>query len=114
VSLLNRGAETVTVFPEVVTVDSDGNTMTRPSSVGVVCRAVVQPINTSSANSESQDIGFDTTSKYRLRLVGWHGGLLGAQSAVEWQGLRYAIDGEPLIYNGSSRTARVEYVMVRR
>lgn len=81
-SLLNRGTETVMVYPEEVTTDADGNTMTRPGTVGVVCRAVVQPINTMSANSEAQDTGFTTTSKYRLRLVGYTG-LLGAQSAVE-------------------------------
>ena len=54
-----------------------------------------------------------TTSKYRLRLVGYTD-LLGAQSAVEWQGRRYAIDGDPRIYNGSRRTAHVDYALVRR
>jgi hypothetical protein len=39
--------------------------------------------------------------------------LLGAQSQVEWQGKRYAIDVEPRQYNGSRRTAHVEYVVVR-
>lgn len=29
-------------------------------------------------------------------------------------GKRYAIDGDPKIYNGSRRTAHVEYVMVRK
>ncbi|WP_156431632.1 hypothetical protein [Mycobacterium sp. GA-1199] len=54
-----------------------------------------------------------TTSKYRLRLVGYPD-LLGAQSAVEWNGKRYSIDGDPLIYSGSRRTDHVDYVMVRR
>lgn len=111
-SLLNRGTETVTVYPEEVTTDSDGNPRTRASSVGVVCRAAVQPINTVSGNSESQDGGFQTTGKYRLRLIGYPE-LLGAQSAIVWQGRRYAIDGEPKIYSGSRRTAHVEYVMTR-
>jgi hypothetical protein len=31
--------------------------------------------------------------------------------AVEWQSRRYAIDGDPKIYNGSRRTAHVDYVM---
>jgi hypothetical protein len=107
VSLLNRGTDQVTVYPESVVTDSDGNTVTRPGTVGVVCRAVVQPLS-----STEGDEG--TASKYRLRLIGWHDGLLGAQSAVEWTGKRYAIDGDPLVYNGSRRTARVEYVMVRK
>ena len=61
----------------------------------------------------SKGVGFETTSKYRLRLVGYPS-LLGAQSQVEWNGKRYAIDGEPRIYNGSRRTAHVDYVIERR
>ena len=104
-SLLHRGTETVTVYPETVVTDSDGNTRTRPGTVGVVTRAVVQPLS----STEDAD---GTTSKYRLRLVGYPE-LLGAQSAVEWNGKRYAIDGDPLVYNGSRRTAHVDYVMAR-
>ena len=63
-SLLNRGTEVVTVFPEEVTTDGDGNIRTRPTATGVVCRAVVQPMTT----AEDQTTGFDTTSKYRLLL----------------------------------------------
>ena len=44
-SLLHRGTETVTVFPEETFTDADGNTRTRPSFVGVV-----------SARSSSDDI----------------------------------------------------------
>jgi hypothetical protein len=112
VSLLNRGTEIVTVFAEEVTTDSDGNTLTRPSAVGVLTRAVVQPMPRS-LNSEGQEIGYETTSRYRLRLVGYTD-LLGAQSAVEWNGKRYGIDGDPLIYNGSRRTAHVDYRIVRK
>lgn len=105
-SLLTRGTEVVTVFAEVATTDADGNPVTKPGAVGVVCRAVVQPL-TSTEDSEG------TESKYRLRLVGYPD-VLGAQSAVEWQGRRYAIEGDPKVYTGSPRTARVEYVMARR
>ena len=104
-SLLQRGTETVIVYPETAVTDSDGNTVTRPGAVGVVCRAVIQPLS-----STEDDDG--TTSKYRLRLVGYPD-LLGAQSAVAWNGKRYAIDGDPKIYNGSRRTAHVDDVMVR-
>ena len=94
-SLLHRGTETVTVFPEETFTDADGNTRTRPSFVGVVVRAVVQPMT----STEHQTVGFQTESKYRLRLVGYPG-VLGAQSQVDWQPKRYAIDGDPRIYNG--------------
>ncbi len=107
-SLLNRGTEVVTVYPEEMVIDTDGNKITRPGSVGVVVKASVQPIE-SIAESEKDGV---TTSRYRLRLVGYPH-LLGAQSAVEWQGRRYGIDGEARIYNGSARTARAEYVILR-
>ncbi len=42
--LFHKGTETVTVFPEETFTDADGDTRTRPSSVGVVVRAVVQPM----------------------------------------------------------------------
>jgi len=64
-------------------------------------------------STEHQTVGFETESKYRVRLVGYSG-VLGAQSQVDWQGKRYAIDGDPRIYNGSRHTAHVEYVIVRR
>lgn len=112
-SLLSRGTETVTVYPEETTTDRDGNVITRPSATGVVARAVVQPITMLGSQTEHQDVGFDVTSKYRVRLVGWQGGLLGAQSQIEWQDKRYSIDGEPRQYNGSPRTRHVDYTMVR-
>jgi len=110
-SLLNRGTETVTVYPETMIVDDDGNKFTRPSTVGIVLKAVVQPITV--VGPDTQNIGFETTTKYRLRLVGYPE-LLGAQSQVEWRGKRYVLDGDPRIFSGSTRTARAEYVMLRK
>ena len=65
------------------------------------------------APTEDQSIGFETRSKCRLRLVGYSD-VLGAQSQVEWRGKRYAIVGEPHQFNGSRRSAHVDYVIVRR
>ena len=78
-SLLHRSTEVVTVFPEEAVTDADGNTMTQPSAIGVVSRAVVQPMT----STEDATVGFETTRKYRLRLVGYPD-MLGAQSQVEW------------------------------
>lgn len=110
-SLLHRGTEIVTVFPDEMIIDGEGNKKMRPSATGIVCRAVVQPITT----TEDAKVGYQTMSKYRLRLVGYSGNpsLLGAQAVVEWQGRRYGIHGEPMIYNGSPRTRHVDYTMVR-
>lgn len=112
-SLLRRGNETVTVYPEETVTDSDGNKFTRAGSVGVVVRASVQPI---SSTENTDDGAFNTTSRYRLRLAGrWPtgGGIFGAQAQVEWRGKRYSIDGDAMIYNGSHRTAHAVYTMVR-
>lgn len=109
-SLLNRGTETVNVFPEETASDSDGNEITRASATGVVCRAVVQPLGTP---TEEQERGFLSETRYRLRLVGWPGDVLGAQSQIEWRGNRYSLHGEARIYSGSRRTAHVDYVMTR-
>lgn len=110
-SLLNRGTETVKVFQEVQTpdTDADGNTITRAAKIGTLVRAVVQPIK----STENSDGGFNTESGYRLRLINYPN-VLGAQSQVEWRGKTYSIEGDALIYNGSPRTARAEYVMVRK
>src|SRR5206468_3779249 len=64
VSLLRTGNETVTVYPETTVIDSDGNTFTRPAKVGTLVHAVVQPIT----STENADGGFNTESRYRLRL----------------------------------------------
>lgn len=109
-SLLRRGTQTVTVYPEEVSTDGDGNLITRPSSVGVVCRAVVQPIG---LPTEDDSIGFLTESRYRLRLVGYPG-VLGAQSQVEWEGRRYAVEGDARRFNSSRATAHTDYVLTRK
>jgi hypothetical protein len=108
-SLLLRGTDAVAVYAEEVTTDEDGNIWTRPSAVGVMARAVVQPIG---APTESQDGGFETVAKYRLRLVGY-ADLVGAQAQIEWNGQRWSIDGEPRIHNGSPKTRHIDYVIVR-
>ncbi len=112
-SLLNRGTEVVTVYPEVTVTDSDGNQFTKADFMDIVTKASVQPIS-SSENTDGG--GFNTISRYRLRLAGgWPtgGGILGAQAQVDWRGKRYAIDGEAQLHTGSSRTAHAVFTMVR-
>jgi len=108
VSLLNRGTETVTVYPEEVRIDSDGNKFTGPAKTGTTHRAVVQPIS----STQSADFGSDTKSRYRLRLINYPH-ILDAQSQIEWSGKRYSLEGDGKIYNGSRRTAHVVYTVVR-
>jgi hypothetical protein len=76
---------------------------------GSKCPCRGQPIS----STENADGGFNTESRYRLRLINYPN-ILGAKSQIEWQGKRYAIEGDAKIYNGSRRTAHVDYVMVRK
>jgi hypothetical protein len=52
-------------------------------------------------------------SKYRLRLLGYPD-LLGAQAQIEWNGKRYAIDGEPKMSDGSRRKRHTVYIIARQ
>jgi hypothetical protein len=76
----------------------------------VPAKAVIQPIGTP---TESDDGGFLTVSRCRMRLVGYPGEL-GTQSAVEWNGQRWSVDGDPIRYNGSPRTRHIDYISVGR
>lgn len=111
-SLLDKGTETVTVYPVVTSTDEDGNTITKASTTGTDYRATVQPMAVG-AKAETNQTGFETVSRYRLRLVGYPG-LLGPEAQVDWRGKRYAIDGEPEQHtSGSRRTWHVTYTIQR-
>ena len=72
-------------------------------------RAVIQP---ACRPTEDQETRYETSSRYRLRLINYRQEL-GAQAQIEWNGQRWAIDGEPLMFNGSRRTKHVDYAIVR-
>lgn len=107
-SLLLSGRETVTVYPETLGTDDDGNIITRPSPTGLVLRAAVQPLS----STETSERGFTGRQAYRIRLQA-SAPILGAQAVVEWRGHRWSVEGDAVFYNGSPRTAHVDYVIVR-
>lgn len=115
-SLLNRPNAEVLVYPETATIDADGNTITRPAAVGVPSKARIQVAGPA---TETQKQGFETSERLNIRLIGWTGGELGAQAAISWgtddlgRPKMYAIEGEPLRYIGSRRTAHTEYIVRR-
>lgn len=108
-SLLNRGTDEVIVFQEEIAEEKWGNKRSRPREVGEPARAVIQPVG---SPTETQETGYETSSRYRMRLVNYPQEL-GAQAQIEWNGERWAIDGEPIRFNGSRRTRHVDYVIVR-
>lgn len=115
-SLLRRGlTETVTVYPEEVVTDMDGNTRTRPSATGIETRARMQPLGqsgTSSRRQEQDNEGFESERVYSIRFDPDFP-LLGMQSQIEWGGKRWALFGTEVLYNSSPRTRHVTYTIKR-
>lgn len=117
-SLLDRGRETVVVFPEEVYTDPDGNVLRRPRTTGTtVTNVVVQLLSqsgTSQRRAEQDNEGQETEEMYRLRLPrSYTGPVLGAHGRVQWRGLSWAVIGKERRYNGSYRTAHIDYVIRR-
>ncbi len=114
-SLLDKGTDWITVFPEEVIEDIDGNIRTQPSKCGFRIRARMQPqgqSGTSSRRAEQDNEGFETERVYTMRLPR-SAPLIGAQAEIEWRGVRWAVFGDPFFYNSSRRTAHVGYTIKR-
>lgn len=120
-SLLDHWNYEVTVYPEEVVTDQDGNVKTRPSSIGVPAKAGIQvayDTGTSARRRELEDIGFQSEERYRIRFTRESAktlGVLGAQSVVEWRGVRWQIFGEVSIfrYGLTGRTHHDTYFLRR-
>jgi hypothetical protein len=114
--LLDHGSEPVTVYLEEVTFDSDGNTWTRAVSEGLETVATIQVAaasGTSSRRSEQDNEGYETEENWRIRFPRQFPYVLGAQSKVKWRGNMYSVVGDARRYNGSRRTAHIEYTIRR-
>ena len=120
-SLLDTGAryEPITVYPEVLVVDSDGNKTTRPSPTGIPAIARLQVANqsgTSARRAEQDNEGFESEKVYRLRFPRSFTktyGVLGAQSQILWKGKRWVVFGDATEYNSSPALQRVDYTIKR-
>jgi hypothetical protein len=115
-SLLDSWTDNITIFPEEVVTDEDGNIKTRPSAVGYPAKARIQPVGmsgTSGRRAEQDNEGFEGEKIYSLRLQRQHECLVNAQAQIEWRGKRWAVFGDAFIYNSSPRTAHVTYTIKR-
>ncbi len=108
-SLLDACNEFVRVYPEEVTTDADGNTVTRPSADGVSTPARIWPL----VSTESQEGGFQSMTRFGLRFPRSFQYVLGAQAQVVWNGKRYSVVGDPVVHNGSRATRHVQYILER-
>lgn len=120
-SLLGCGAvyEDVTVYPQELTADSDGNPRTRPATAGIAAKARFQAqgqSGTSARRSEQDNEGFESEQVYEMRFDLDSDTLLGEigpQSEVEWGGKRWAVFGFAKNFNGSRRTKHRYYTVKR-
>lgn len=114
-SLLDQANAEVTLYPEEVTTDVDGNTRTRPSKVGVPLKVWLAPIGrTMYASPETGAIGFETSDAMRMRLLRKDTDLhVGAQAQVEIDGKRWSVDGDAVQTRMRGRTKRAEYILRR-
>jgi hypothetical protein len=118
-SLLDRGNEDIVVYHEELVTDEDGNRITRPSSVGIPARAMIQlraQSGTSARRAEQDNEGYETETVHRMRLTRASQrevGIIGSQAQIEWQGIRWAVIGDAQKFNGSRRTAHYDYTIRR-
>lgn len=116
-SLLDRGcSEDVVVFPEESFADMDGNTRTRAASVGFPMKARLQvqgQSGTSSRRQEQDNEGYESEKVYTIRFPRSFTQELGAQSEVEWRGVRWALFGDVNRYTASRSTRHDVYTMKR-
>ncbi|QLF84895.1 head-to-tail stopper [Gordonia phage Epsocamisio] len=111
--------EPVTVFPQIMVIDDDGNKFTKPSATGIEAIARFQVANqsgTSARRAEQDNEGFESEKVYRMRFprsFTKEQGIIGAQSKIVWRGQTWAVFGDATVYNGSEATARVDYTVKR-
>jgi hypothetical protein len=115
-SLLDRSNADIVVYLEETVTDSDGNEIRLASATGIASRATIRPqaqSGTSARRAEQMDEGFFTEETYTLRLPRGFPHVLGAQARIDWGGESWSVFGAPIFYNGSRRTQRYQYKIVR-
>ena len=102
-SLLNKGRETVVIFPMIQVDDGYGGKTWKPSPTGTAVRASVQPVN-SEASDELAVSGQSVETVYRVRTVRHSGAPVGPWARVRWLDRDWDVVGEPDRQNGSETT----------
>lgn len=118
-SLLDKGRDSVVVYQEVITTDSDGNPFRKVGTVGIPTVAAIQKVGdsgTSARRAEQDNEGFESERLANIRFTREFEktyGPIGRYAEVEWQGVRWTVFGDPHYFNGSDRTAHVQYTLKR-
>lgn len=109
-SLLDRGAETLDVYPEVTTTDDLGNVVVGPASEPVRITASVQPVTSDELAAAGQDL--ITTYRLIARTAP-----VGAWARIRWVnygGSWWDVIGKPRRYGMSPRTAHIDAILRER
>lgn len=109
-SLLDRGAETLDVYPEVTTTDDLGNVVVGPASEPVRITASVQPVTSDELAAAGQDL----VTTYRLIA---RTAPVGAWARIRWVnygGSWWDVIGKPRRYGMSPRTAHIDAILRER
>ena len=104
-SLLD-GREEILVFPQVLTVDADGNPVYAPSPVPLAFLARVTAL--SAVESAALGQGFTTLHRLTARELP-----VGAWSKVTWRGRDWDVLGEPTVRDQGSPASDHVTVMIR-
>ena len=115
-SLLDTAQVWITVYPEEMVIDIDGNIRTQPSKTGICTKARLQvqgQSGTSARRQEQDNEGYETEKVYTMRFPRSFPVILGAQSQIEWMGHRWALFGDVNYYTNSRRTKHVTYTLKR-
>lgn len=106
-SLLDTGNELVEIWPEVDSVDSDGNPVKVPAATPEEVWARVQPVSSTDVIAAGQQ----TVARYRFIT---RTAPLGPWARVRWRGRDWDIDGEPMWSSGSPQTQHVTAILKAR
>ena len=109
-SLLDRGEQTLDVYPEVTSTDDLGNPVVGPAEEPIRITASVQPVT----SDELSAVGQDLVTTYRLIA---RTAPVGAWARVRWvnaDGTWWDVIGRPRRYGMSRRTAHIDAVLRER
>jgi hypothetical protein len=117
VSLLDKGRETVILYNEETYTTPDGNPSIRASSTPItINNCVVQLLaqsGTSARRTEDNNEGWSSEQVYRLRPPRSFTTIIGMGAKIVWQGIEWSVFGKVRRYNGSPRTAHMDYIIRR-
>lgn len=116
-SLLDKWNAEIELYPEIVTFDRDGNTITKASDTPVPMKVWLEvrgQSGTASRRSEQQDEGFESEQvlSMRLRRRDMHPEI-GAQAKVRWGDEWYSVFGDVDRRIASPRTRHDMYNLRR-